>query len=1183
MAFTTTQSADSVLLRGITFRTPANAPISSQYILYANGQGQTYWSNAVLPTTISSLSSYIGVTSNVFRADITALSTSISTIQTDISTLRVVDSQLSNSIGTLSNNVNVLGNQLAAQVGNIYNSTVDWVNSTLYSISSFSTFYVSTAYILSTTVEGLSSLSTSFGVQNTSTYSSLTSNYTELVRSTTASTFDYINTGLFLLANSTTAAYTAAIDVFSTVITGQLLSTSGGLQSTLSTTSGVQADVFRDFYSSIYLSSILVDEQKISTLQVDVSSLQVFSTSISTVTYTWISTFVSTSQGVQNTELYSRLLPVSSAISSLVQSTNTLYSLYANLSSSVSTTNSTTQSSIQALTIAVSSLAREFSTLTTSSILAGVYDTFMELEDYTTGLINSTISTVSTFVSSLYYSTIVQNASIASAYFDYYVSTMYESTLSTLIPSTFAYMSTTISSLYSTGDMLMKSSITSSAISITNGFISTTSSLTYIILASTQAQMDSSIRAYLSTPSAQLFSTISTLAYISLSSFNRSASDSLSTYSTIFYSTQSTNQTQFNTLYGSTQVLYVSLSSQQGQYASSNTAMLSSFSTSFSAQMSTQSSLFTSTLAVYPVILTSSLSSTNTAYVSVATSSLTSSMVYVQNSTLAIYEKFVRDLNAQASTAALSTLYTSQVVNLTGSNFSATMDFATFRNFTVNVYNPINGATPYMLTYGSNTIGAIDYRAGVITINVSTVGQAYSTNNGRLRFDVYRWGIPTTVWGNIYPFMSNAAYSVQYQYMILNNRVYTNLLGVYPEVAIRSTSLSSITSPVAIGTSNGFGQANSNFWRGSPLQVSWSNYNFFPQDALGAPPFNPEILIDVQINNSTIQQFGPYDFTTSSAIITAPYLRNVSSAVIPTKTRTYVVGKPTEALENAFNTIIPVFDSLVLYPRTYAQTSNLQFIGGGELVAITDTGSAPLYNVPITVAGTTAVTSYNNNPAVGASNLVNGLSNISVVLAGSRPIQSRTSLATIGTPGQMFENTAQQGYRSFVINFSTPYFTAMSNILYRYSNATPLRFVISSATNASQVVSFTPNVITPYGSGAWTVANSTLNTLVPVFTTENAQCFFTTSFSTTAYTESNFIGPIGPAADSATYAEIAGLGLSAAMNPISTLTYLNVADGAPIATSNAHGNRLVASFTAGGQTYFSTFVLSSLSTQIFSL
>lgn len=1183
MAFTTTQSADSVLLRGITFRTPANAPISSQYILYANGQGQTYWSNAVLPSAISSISSYVGTTSNVFRADITALSTSVTGLQTDVDNLRVVDAQLSNSIGTLSNNVNVLGNQLAAQVGNIYISTVSWVNSTLYSISSFSTFYVSTNFILSTTVEGLSSLSTAMGVQNTSTYTSLTSNFTELTRSTTASTFDYINTGLFLLANSTTSSYTAAIHAFSTVITGQLLSTSGGLQSSLSTSVGVQNGVFSDFYSSIYLSSILVDEQKISSLAVDVAGLQTFSTTMSTVTYTWISTFVSTSQGLQNVELYARLQPVSTAVSSIVQSTIAIYDLFANLSSAVSTTNSTTQSSIRALTIAVSSLSREFSTLTTSSILAGVYDTFMQLEDYTTGLINSTISTVSTFVSSVYYSTIVQNTSIATAYFNFYVSTMYDSTLSTLIPSTFSYMSTTISSLYSTGDSVMRSTLTSTSDGITREFVSTTSSLTYIILASTQAQMESSVLAYLSTPGGQLYSTISTLCFITLSSFNQSASDSLSTYSTIFYSTQSTNQTQFSSLYGSTQNTLLLLSTQQGRYASTNSGMLSSFSTSFSAQMSTQSSLFTSTLAVYPVILTSSLSSTNAAYVSTAASSITSSVTYVQNSTLAMYQQFVRDLNAQASTAALSTLYTSQVVNLTGSTFQASMDFATFRNFTVNVFNPVNGTTPYALTYGSNTIGAIDYRAGVITINVSTVGQAYSVNGGRLRFDVYRWGIPTTIWGNLYPFMSNAAYTLQYQYMILNNRVYTNLLGVYPEVAIRSTTVSSITSPVAIGTSNGFGQVNSNFWRGSPLQVSWSNYNFFPQDALGAPPFNPEILIDVQINNSTVQQFGPYGFNLSSAIITAPYLRNVSTPVIPTKLRTYVVGKPTEALENTFNTILPVFDKMILYPRTYAQTSNLQFIGGGELVAVTDDGNAPLYTVPITVAGTTAVTSYSNNPAFAASNLVNGLSNISVVLAGTKTIRSRTSGTSVSV-GQMFENTAQRGYRSFVINFSTPtYFTAMSNILFRYSNATPLRFTISSLTNSSQVVSFTPNLVEPFGGGAWIVANSTLNTLTPLFTTDNAQCAFTTAFSTTAYTESNFIGPIGPAADTAAYAEIAGLGLSSNMTPLSTLTYLNVGPSAPIAESNAHGNAIVASFGFGGQTYISTFVLSSLTTQIFTL
>ena len=59
MAYNTTQTLDTLLLRGLNFRTPANAAISSQYTLYANGGGQTYWSNSISPTDLSTLSTTI--------------------------------------------------------------------------------------------------------------------------------------------------------------------------------------------------------------------------------------------------------------------------------------------------------------------------------------------------------------------------------------------------------------------------------------------------------------------------------------------------------------------------------------------------------------------------------------------------------------------------------------------------------------------------------------------------------------------------------------------------------------------------------------------------------------------------------------------------------------------------------------------------------------------------------------------------------------------------------------------------------------------------------------------------------------------------------------------------------------------------------------------------------------------
>ena len=265
MAFTTTQSIDNVLLRGISFRTSANAAISTQYILYANGQGQTYWSNAVLPAHISSLSSAIAF-QNI------ALSTNISTLRSTVasqstfanqllvglcsttSTLLNNDLSLSNNMSNLSNQFGVLSNSLAVRVDAIYTSTIRWVQSTLFGISSISTFVNEIAAVQSSVNAGLSTLSTTIGVQNTSTYSTLTLNFNNALTAATVSTINYTNQQISTL--SSVIALNSNLQNFSTVITNQLLSTSDGLFSSVNVLSTSLVTGFSSIISSLYISSI---------------------------------------------------------------------------------------------------------------------------------------------------------------------------------------------------------------------------------------------------------------------------------------------------------------------------------------------------------------------------------------------------------------------------------------------------------------------------------------------------------------------------------------------------------------------------------------------------------------------------------------------------------------------------------------------------------------------------------------------------------------------------------------------------------------------------------------------------------------------------------------------------------------------------------------------------------------
>ncbi len=1185
MAFTTTQTLDTVLLRGLNFRTPANAPISTTYSLYANGQGQTYWSNSVNPANLSTLStgierlgSNVGAMFSTSFSTLNFQSTMIGSTQqwiySSISSLTRNDAALSNSINLLSNQLNITSNVLNNKINTTSNFLINYVNTTVLGLSSMSTFYNETNAVLSTTVYGLSTLSTSFSQALLSSSAGLTNAANTNLQTSLVSTTANLVTQISSL--STLLATNNDLSTFSSVITQQLLSSSDALVAYQSTLESVAFIGLSTIASSIQ-STMNVKNSTLDGLVMNVYDLNGLSTNLSTISNNWISTYVSTSQGLQDVRTFQTISTISSNVGYLTLSTQTLYNEFSTFSTIAYNSAVAQLSTNTSFNSTLRGLQYEFSVITTSSILANIYDSFMQLEAYTSTLIGSTILSNYAFQSSLYISTTIENRSIAQSYFNFYVSTMYASTLSTLIPSTLALTSSLVSSLYSTGSVYIFSSLNSTIYNLTDGFYSTTSSITQAIILSTGTQFQSSVLTYLSSPAGEQLSTFSSLSFRALSTFNGAGTASLNSQSTIFGSTIATQ----TGLYISSVNLFNTLSTQTSTQAVQFAVNMSSMSTTFGRQLSTQNGFFNSTVVSYPTILNNTLASTNSAIYAQTTVAATSTLTTIQNSTITTYNQFVASLNAQASTVAVSSLYTVQNINLTGGNYVGTMDLATYRNFNINVYNILNGGSNYALTYLSNSLVGLDYRRGVINIDISTVGASYSNNNSLLRFDTYRWGIPTTVWGNVYPFISNADYTLQYEYTILNNTVFTNLLNVYPRLAVKNPLVSTAVgaAPVLKGSLGG-GVSQSDFWRGSPMQVSWSNYSFFPYGTPGTPPYAPEVMLDVIVNNSSINQYGPYPLSQSTATIRAPYLMNQSVPVVPTKVRAYINGKPMEAAETSFNTILPTFDTIEMYPRSYPSAS--QFLVAQEIVGVTDARRWPILNANAAVYGTTVSTSYNGDPTYKVQNVLSSYVNRTGYI-GTIPSTVVTSLIPFPPSNQFTERSASFNYPYFEVSMTS--YGDMINIL--SSRGALFTFTIRNGAG-TRTYTFTANTIAFIGGGgqSWAFANTAITKTTNTFTVAGETCFisYTMSFPPSSINgvASAFVGPFGSVnADPAVFAQITNLNLSALVDPISSLAFYNIRDSIQDGIQ-AERNQLKGIVSYGGDTYSSTFNLrSTIASQIF--
>jgi hypothetical protein len=972
-------------------QTLVGGPVSSQYILYANGVGQSYWAPTVSYSTINDIStlaneSYAGLSTSIqllTSSFVTYSTTTLSTIST-VNGLQVSSIQsLDNKFGLLSNQFNIfsngltsdfqgLSNNLTIQVNSIYTSSIDIVYSTLQAISSISSFTGEIGDVRNLAIAGLSSLSTAITTSQASTTSALLQQTTSSLNAAVASSIHYTNHQISSL--STVLATQSSLSVFSTQINLALLSSATNVEAAFG--AGVSSLYFD--LLGFEASTFSTQTWAISTLsgiESRVGSLESLSTSLSSLTIQQISSYVSPLFMTTDTKFSGFTSTLQQQISSVYFSTVLNIEAISTISTTSFFNNSSLQGQITTTSNNLSTLTYQFNVLQTSSILAGIYDTFIGLQAYTTLLINSTINSTDLYKAGLSYSTTLQNTSTANGFFTAFVSSAYLSTISTLVPITTAFLSTTISTLYSTSWFILNSTLNSTVIAKNTEFTSTNTSLTNQIVLSSQNQLNSSILGYLSTPAAQALNTFSTQGAQAISTFTGQGLSTLRTQSTLFGSTFTTNQSLVSTLVGSGNSTISVLQQTQSTYTSLFPTLFNSFQISSIVQLSTQTTQFTSTMTGYGTTLNFVIGSTNSAVLAQTTNSANTALNTLVVSTTNTYNTFVANLLATTSTIGLSSLYTVQNITLTSNNFEGTMDLGAFTNFNIQVAGPlVSGSSNYRISHTSN-INLLNYRRGIITVDVSTIGSGYSNNAGQLCLDVYRWGLPTTVWGTIYPTISSADYMAMYEYTIQNSIVYTNLLNVYPRLRISALSLRATqVYNVFTGTS-----ATSNFfWRGSPIQLQWSNYSHFPFGAVGAPPYSPEILVDVLYNNQLQSRSGPYDLSVSTINVNLPYYNASLTNPVTTTIRTYFAGKQAEPADLVLQVLVPKFQEVRLTPGTG------KFVSLQEIEAWSDTGSNLFLNTTeIGLYGTAA----GSNLALGGSNAAFGRANA---------VDGNTTSVTIG-------------------------------------------------------------------------------------------------------------------------------------------------------------------------------------------
>jgi len=1198
MAFNTGAQLDNILLRGLNFRYPNNAPVSSFYSLYANGVGQTYWSNAITGENLSTLASSLTIQTVQLSSMISTIVVTNNQQSTSISTL--YGAQFSSMLRLLSNdatlnsNINTLSNQFIvnSNINSIQFANYDYlVQSTLSnaaaSASNYGPVYSSISTLQRSLEISVSTLSTTIGVQNTSTYYSLTDNYrayaSTIVISSVTSLGNQINT-LNSGVNSLLPLLT-----FSSIITNQLISTNSGIQGQMSSLSSFLTSTISSLstYTTLNLLSTSVN------LQGRVSTLETFKNGISTTVLNIVAPYTALALASTTSTTLRYINQNSNAISTIQGNLFNVSQQASSLSSFVSSLYSAQQSTNKYLINNVSDLWFAYSTLTASSILVNIWSSFYNLEQYTSSVIGIRYSTISQYEYNVYQSTIAQNNSTSVAFYNIFVSSLYASTLSTLIPSTIAFTSSMVSTLYSTSYTYMLSTLTSSMYGIQSTYVSTSYGLNNQFIASTQYQVNSSLVGYIGVPANSTFSTI---YYMTVSTFSTITANN-NTQSTIFYSTQSYYNYSYSTLTGSTILTNNIANSTLSTVVFANTTQLAANSTVFGQQTSTQSVQFGSTIVSYNIFLTNTANAAAAAVVASTVNTANAAAAVVTNSTIVTYNAFVAGLNQGLQNFGTSSLYTFAQLNLTGASTTQFMNFSTYANYYVLV-STILPASTYRLTYDRRGVTNLNFHRGVISIDINTVGQPNTANGGQLRFDVNTLGVPTSVFKNVSPLIGNSDYLAQYEYTIMNNTVWTNLIGLYPRVQVRNP-VALTTTPVIFA--NGVADP-STILRGGSLNVSWSNYSFFPYSTIGQLPFEPQVVLETYIGGSLIAEYGPYPFYVSTATIMSPYIigSNAGGPLQPVTVNMYILGYPAQTTTTTFKMLQPTFDVITF--QNYGYGTNLgtsSFVGGYELVAQTDSRNYPLYNIGVSLTGNLTNQPFNNSTIYSATNLTTNLINRAGAQGTARANQ-RVTYATTNflVPGSFTEFSGLRSYPDYLFNVSayqdlvaisslggTVTFTLNNGLISTTFLAANFNTIVSTFVSTAFTSTYTlyevfnPNVSKP------TNTFSSRGDLVSVQYSLTLPTFVSTAAGVTT---NPFVGPVGLYngnpyyADRAVTATLPNIGLSAVTDPVSSLIFYNV-NNTPILATSTTGMLITAQMNVNGVRYtYSVSTTGSAAAQVFS-
>jgi hypothetical protein len=1036
MAFTTTQTIDSVLTRNFNFRLNNNAPISSLYTLYANGAGQTYWSNSINTNDLSTFSTALSFTNST-----------LATQSTQIDTFYDITSNLSTYLSTV-----------------VY-ETVSTTNSTIYGLSSVLGYAADVNELKIGLSTVYTNLSTTIGVQNTSTFSTLTRNYNAAIATAAVSTTLYTNRTVGASASSLAAFASSSLISTTAGLTTAQQSTSAAILRNTSTLGGIISTNVQIFSTIIVPinSTLVVTNSRLWAIEY-ISTGSIFSTNLSSITGRWISSAVGASQNSQNSTLVSLFVDLSSIVSTVAASTINFTNDLANYSTNTGGVISTLNSTVSGHTLQIADLTYEFSVITTSSILAGIYDTFIALEGYTSTLIGSTIEQTNYFTSSFYLSTSAANISTQDAFYASVSQVVISTTIAYTVPSTFIYMSSLISTLYDEG--------------------------LYDVTTALNSTAQSSILGYVSTPAGVAISTVSG-----------------------------------------------------------------------------------STVATYNSYVTS---------------------------TVTAYSTFVDSLYYAASTYGTSSLYTNATLNLTSNTYTANLDLLSFRNFYVNIYGlQTTTNSNYRITYNPSTITNLNYNRGVITLNVST--PTYAGGNHALMFNTNRWGFPTTVFNATFPGIMGYTYEAQYEYTIINQALYTNLLNIMPRIEMKNIAVAA--TPTVFNSTSGQ-ILSTTFWYGTPINFTWSNYIGLPTTGFGGPPFDPRVVVDVYDGANLLTEYGPVSLSNNAITISTPSVVGKSAGAL--RARIYIEGlEARTAYEYNFTAVNTVFDTLVL-TNTCNSPNGYNFLLGNELVLHTASGKYPLKGVVPNVTTTGSASKYLSNDATYSfSNMTNGTLN---VIGNGVPPFTLTTTATfppLSSPQQVYQSNSafipgqtsllwtafpiQSTFSTFdtlntLGNLSWNYtiHNQPSTTLLRLQNAGTLGIMVSSIVYAVLI----GNVVTYPDSN--NNALSTNGTLVYL----NADFNLPTTLTSYLFgppPQQNFIGPIYQNVGGTDYSyaqtmTFSNIGLNSTFDSVREIGYYNVFDngsGVPVPGCNMSTNRMTARLTAGGVTYYSTFVFDGSDAQVF--